>query len=713
MMKKKVLLVFCLIAICSKPIFAGEGMWLPIFLKSLNEAEMKSMGMKISAEDIYSVNKGSLKDAIVHFGGFCTSEVISNQGLLLTNHHCGYGQIQSHSTVENNLLKNGFWAKSLKEELPNPGLYARFIDRIEDVTAVILNGVNRKAPIKEQQAIIDENIKSFQKRQVLEKFHEVSIRPFFAGNQYFAFFTITYPDVRLVGTPPESIGKFGSDTDNWMWPRHTGDFAIFRIYADENNKPAEYSENNKPYRPKHHLPISLKGVKEGDFTMVFGFPGRTDQYLPSPAVAQIMDKLDPAKIKIRDAALKVMDGYMRKDEAIKIKYASKYASLANAWKKWIGEVLGLKKTNALQKKQRYEEEFQRRASKNQEYSALLPNFSKHYAQLEESAIIRDYYTEIMARPIETIRLAAMMDRLITAFDKDGTEGYESLKKRMTPSLNNLYKDFSLEVDRDVAKALLQIYADDISDEFLPKRFISEKGNISAMVDRWYQNSLLPNKAKMDELMTLPAAQVIPQLKNDEIVKFFQEVADIIESKVIPVYDRHKTAIDSMQSIYMEAQMELMKEKKFYPDANSTLRVTYGKMSGYFPKDGVHYLPNSYLDGVVEKYVPGDYEFDVPEKLLELERNKDYGPYADSNGKMPVCFIAANHTTGGNSGSPAINADGHLIGLNFDRVWEGTMSDINYDERICRNIMVDARYILFVVDKFAGATHLIKEMTIVK
>ena len=417
--KSLILLVF---AFVTNTLSAGEGMWLPLFLKSLNESEMQGMGMKISAEDIYSVNQGSLKDAIAHFGGFCTSEVISKNGLLLTNHHCGYSNIQSHSSIDNNLLKNGFWAKDHSEELPNPGLYAMFIDRIEDISEQILAGVEEGMSTNEVQSIIDGNISDYKGRFRLAEFHDIIIRPFFNGNQYFAFFTTRYNDVRLVGTPPESIGKYGSDTDNWVWPRHTGDFSLFRIYAGPNNEPAEYSEDNIPFTPKHSLPISLDGVEEGDFTMVFGFPGRTNQYLPSVAVEEIVEKQNPAKIKIRDTALKIIDKYMRSDESIRIKYASKFARVANYWKKWIGESQGLKKSNAIAKKQAYEKDFLSRAGSNDKYAQIFNEFDQYYRGMSESQLVLDYYSEIGRRNVEILGLLFNMRRLVSAYENNGDAG---------------------------------------------------------------------------------------------------------------------------------------------------------------------------------------------------------------------------------------------------------------------------------------------------
>lgn len=697
--------------------FAGEGMWLPLLLKSLNEKEMKAMGMKMSAEDIYSVNHGSLKDAIVHFGGFCTSEIISSNGLLLTNHHCGYGQIQSHSTVEHNYLRDGFWAKSYSEELPNPGLSATFIERIEDVTEQALKDVNKKMNPSERQSQIDKNLDAIRKSMRLGPFQEVSIKPFFQGNQYFMFVTVSYNDVRLVGAPPESIGKFGSDTDNWVFPRHTGDFSLFRIYAGPDNQPADYNEENVPFKPKHFLPISLDGVEEDDFTLVFGFPGRTDQYLPAVAVKQITDVLNPARIEIRDRALKIVDSHMRKDEQIKIKYASKYARIANYWKKWIGESQGLKSTNAVQKKKVLEAQFttlvQGKKKYSKEYGTLLSDFEKLYKEIEPYAFARDYYNEVALRNIEIFRLTGLADRLVNAFENNGQAGYDGFKNRLIPYLENFYKDYEAAIDQEVFAALIEMYVENVDVKYTPPSILKTKQSYTSLAGMYFHSTLFSSEEKtMAMLKEMPAEKAIEAIKSDPLYALGMEWKNIYDEQISKPYNEIQTMIDERQRIYMEALMEVFPKKRFFPDANSTLRVTYGKVNGYHPRDALYYEHVSYIDGIMEKYQPGDYEFDVPQKLIELYEKKDYGPYADKNGKVPVCFIGSNHTTGGNSGSPAIDAHGNLIGLNFDRVWEGTMSDINYDETICRNIMVDARYILFIIDKYAGADHLIQEMKLV-
>lgn len=686
------------------------GMWIPSMLKGMNESEMKSLGMKMSAQDIYDVNQSSLKDAIIHFNGGCTSEIISPKGLLLTNHHCGYGEIQKHSSVENDYLQDGFWAKDLASELPNPGMVATLIVSIHDVTTAVLEGVMQLPSEAEKQKRIQENIARVQATFPKEKWQDNRIRVFYEGNQYILFVTETFKDVRLVGAPPSSIGKFGSDTDNWVWPRHTGDFALFRIYAGKDNKPADYSKNNVPYTPKHFLPISLDGVAEGDFTMVFGFPGRTQEYLPAVAVEQIVNSLNPAKIAIRDAALKVQDGFMRKDQAIKIQYASKYASVANYWKKWIGESQGLKKSNAVQIKKDFEKEFQNRVTKSgksAEYGSLLANFEKNYQTIDQYALARDYFVETVLRNTELLSVGFRLYQLEQVFKARGEQAFTDRKNNTVKDLEGFYKDFNAKVDEKVFEQLMALYTK--NSPLLPADI--KALDIKKTTTLVYGKSKLTSYKGTQELLKGDTKTIFKNLNKDAGYQLVKKLADNFYQNISPKYDEINLEIAALQRTFMKAQLELFPDGRYFPDANSTLRVTYGQVKGYSPSDAVYYEPVTHLEGVLEKYVPGDYEFDVPAKLIELINNKDYGQYAE-NGKMPVNFIATNHTTGGNSGSPAIDANGNLIGLNFDRVWEGTMSDIYYDPAICRNIMVDIRYVLFIVDKFANAKHLIDEMKLV-
>ena len=704
-----------LLLLLSFSAFAQQGgMWIPSLLEGMNEKEMKSLGMKMSAKDIYDVNKSSMKDAVPHFNNGCTSEVISSKGLLLTNHHCGYGEIQSHSTVENDYLEKGFWAMSLEEELPNPGLVVTFIVKIEDVTAKVLENTQAISNEAEKQKKIQENIASLTNSLPKESWQENRIRTFYDGNQYIWFVVETFKDVRLVGAPPSSIGKFGSDTDNWVWPRHTGDFSLFRIYADKNNRPANYSKDNVPYTPKHFFPVSIGGVKENDFTMVFGYPGRTQEYLPAVAVEQIVNDLNPAKIEVRDAALKVQDGFMRKDKTIKIQYAAKYASVANYWKKWIGETKGLKKSNAVQIKRDFEKDFitkVAKAGKQAEYGNLIAEFETNYKAIAPYALSRDYFTEVVMRNTELLSFGYRLNQLEQIFNARGEQAFNDRKANLIAGFEELYKDFNATVDEKVMEQLIEIYATKSPKELLPQELLNQ--DLKAKTAEIFKTSKLTSYNGLKELLNGDAKTVIAAMNQDSGYLFVKMLSETYNKNVAPKFDEINIKNIALQRTYMKGILELSsKDARIFPDANSTLRVTYGKVKGYAPADAVYYSPVTYLEGVMEKYVPGDYEFDVSPKLIELYNAKDYGPYGE-NGKMPVNFIGTNHTTGGNSGSPAIDAHGNLIGLNFDRVWEGTMSDIYYDPAICRNIMVDIRYVLFVIDKYASAKHLVDEMKVVQ
>jgi len=718
-MKRFLLIFFVALCIVSKS-FAGEGMWLPQLLQAMNEKEMKRMGMKMNASDIYSISKSSLKDAIVSLGGFCTAEVISNEGLLLTNHHCGFDAIQNHSSIQNNYIRDGFWAYNKGQELQNAGLFATFIVRIEEVTKDVLKGVTADMNEKDRQSAIDKNIAAFRTTVKKETYQDVLIRSFFEANKYFMFVTETYRDVRLVGAPPSSVGNFGKDSDNWMWPRHTGDFSMFRIYAGKDNKPtAGYSPDNVPYKPKRALNISLNGVKEGDFTMVFGFPGRTTEYLHSRAVQQIMEVSDPAKIAIRTKALGVIDSYMRKDEGIKIQYAAKYASISNAWKKWQGEILGLRSTDAVGKKKQLEASFEKivlsRPELNVAYMELLKKLDQAYTEIEPYALARDYYGEIMPK-IEVLGFAIQLNSLVNAKEKNGEAGYNETKQKVLASLKESYGEFNTTVDQQVFQALMEMYIKDQPDAYISivaKNMLAKNNNdYAAWGKAFYAESKFTSLVALETLLSGSSENVVDAIKNDPAYILAMDMQKTYSTNVAGKLNGIQANINQLQRTYMQAQMDVFTDKMFYPDANSTLRVTYGNVKGYAPRDGVKYDFYTYMDGVMEKYKPGDYEFDLPQKLIDLYNKKDFGQYG-VNGRQPVCFIASNHTTGGNSGSPALDANGNLIGLNFDRVWEGTMSDVNYDASICRNIMVDIRYVLFIVDKYAGAKNLIAEMKLVK
>jgi hypothetical protein len=615
--------------------------------------------------------------------------------------------------VQHDYLQDGFWAYKMEEELVNKDLEVTFVVRIEDVTSKILEGTSELPFEAYKQKKIQQNIADLVKNSVKESWQENRIRTFYDGNQYLLFVVESYKDVRLVGAPPSSIGKFGSDTDNWVWPRHTGDFSLFRIYADKNNRPAAYSAENVPYKPKHSLPISIAGLKENDFTMVVGYPGRTQEYLPAIAVEQIVSTLNPAKVEVRDAALKVQDRFMRKDQAIKIQYASKYASVANYWKKWIGETKGLKKSDAVGVKKKFEADFQQKvvkAGKQAEYGNLLAEFEKNYTEIKEYALARDYFTEVALRNSELLSVGYKLVQLEQLLASKGEQSFTDRKNNLSKGIADFYIDYNAEVDRNVFEQLIGLYATKSPKQFLPTSL--QNTDTSKLTADIYENSKLTSLNGFLQLIEGDSKTVLEKMNNDKGYQLIKSMSEAYSKNVLPKFDELNLKNIAVQRTYMKAILELSpKSARIFPDANSTLRVTYGKVKGYKPNDATYYEPFTTLDGVMEKYVPGDYEFDVPKKLVDLYNAKDYGKYG-VNGKMPVCFIATNHTTGGNSGSPALDAKGNLIGLNFDRVWEGTMSDIYYSPDICRNIMVDARYILFVIDKFAGAQNIINELKII-
>lgn len=696
--------------------FADEGMWIPSLLKMLNEQDMQSKGLKLTAEDLYSINKSSLKDAIVHFGGGCTAEIISNQGLLLTNHHCGYGQIQFHSTVAKDYLTDGFWAKTKQEELPNLGLTASIIVRIDDVTNIVLQGVSPAMTEVEREKIISDNTKKHITESLKGSHYEAYIKPFFYGNQYFMFVQEVFKDVRLVGAPPSSIGKFGGDTDNWMWPRHTGDFSMFRIYADKDNKPAEYSTNNVPYVPKNYLKISMKGVKEGDFTFVYGFPGRTTEFLTSNAVDLTMNQSDPDKIALRDARLTILRDDMANNDTVRIKYSADYASIANYWKKWQGEVNGLKKLNALEKKKLFENDFKAMALNTTEYKNVLDNFTDLYTKIAPVTRLRDYYFECVLA-VDGISFAGNLMELynLSKDTKATKEQYGKAAEKVKNAARGFYKDYDYRTDKKIMVAMLKKYYTDIDKVSQPKAFLDlvkkHNNDFEKLVNEVYKKSTLPYSEKFLHDLEKPDAYA-RKLDKEPLFALMRMFSEHYSTNIKTQYATLDFEINKLMRTYVKAQMELFPKKIFYPDANSTLRVAYGKVATYYPRDGVKYNYFTTLTGVMEKENPKVDEFVVHPKLKELYNKKDFGKYAAPNGEMWVAFTASNHTTGGNSGSPVLNANGELIGANFDRAWESTMSDIMFDPDQCRNIVCDIRYILFVVDKFAGAGHLVEEMTLV-
>ena len=690
----------------------GGGMWIPT---ELNEKEMKEMGLQISAQDIFSTGNKSINNAVAHFGGGCTSEVISPNGLLLTNHHCGYGQIQSHSSLENDYLTDGFWAKELKDELPNKNLTATFIVDIKNVTDQVTKGSKKNMTEAQRETLIKKNIEKLTATTKTAPFQETFIKPMYKGNEYYQFTTETFKDVRLVGAPPSAIGKYGNDTDNWVWPRHTGDFAMFRIYADQNNNPAEYAETNIPYTPKHYLPVNIGGIKQDDFTFVYGFPGTTDEYLPATSIAQIKDVINPARINVRTITLSHIDKKMRENDATRIAYASKQARISNSHKKWIGENLGLNRSNAIEKREAYEAEFMKRIENDKklkaEYGTIIQDLNKIVNENEQYNLAYNLYAETFGSNSETFRMALTLNNVLNAV---GKPNYQEVKSKAVNQIAGMHKDYDANLDAQISSDLAENYFIALPENLKP--------NTSANAIKNALNNSVVNGTKQINGQSLVGGikaiaaddtAFINALKEDALILELQKVLEANQTKVSPKYTANNAEIAKLMRKYMKGQMEVFSDKKIFPDANSTLRVTYGKVDGYEPRDAVKYEPVTYAEGIIEKYIPGDYEYDLPKHLIHLVDNKDYGQYKDKNGKLPVNFIATNHTTGGNSGSPALNAKGELIGLNFDRVWEGTMSDLNYDPEICRNIMVDARYILWVVDKYAGAQRLIDEMTIVE
>ncbi len=695
---------------------AEEGMWIPSLLERLNEGEMIGMGMRITAKDIYDINNASLKDAIVSIGG-CTAEIISDQGLLITNHHCGYRRIQAHSTIEHDYLTDGFWAMNKSEELPNEGMIARLLIRIDEVTDQVLEGVEKSMNEEDRDAKINKNIKTITEKAKEDSGYEASIRAFYYGNQYFMFLTETYKDVRLVGAPPSNIGKFGGDTDNWMWPRHTGDFSIFRIYADKDNKPAEYSEDNVPYKPKYHIPVSLKGAEEGDFTFVFGYPGRTENYIPSFGVDLTTNVINPVIIDLRTERLNIFSKYVVNDRKVRIQYAAKTAGVANAWKKYIGANKGIKRMKAIENKQAFESKFNQwansSASLKSEYGNLISEFNEVYTKITPYKKA-DIYVREAGNGVELIKFAGAFKRLIELKDEAKFNDQLSRNKRDAESF---FKDYYQPIDKEVFVKLLSMYREKSDPAFLPEFFktiqTKYKGDIDKFADQIFKKSIFASEIKLNEFLNNAKFGKLKKLLNDPAYQLAADLSSLSEEKINAENDRLTEELNKLQRLYMKAQMEMQPDKRFYPDANSTLRVTYGQVKKFDPRDAVIYKHFTSMAGIMEKEDPNIYDYVVEDKLKALYKTKDYGKYADKDGSMHVCFIAANHTSGGNSGSPILNADGHLLGLNFDRNWEGTMSDMNYDPDYCRNISVDIRYCLFIIDKFAGAGHLVDEMTIIK
>lgn len=697
---------------------ADEGMWLPALVEKLNINQMKKEGCQLSAEDIYSINHSSLKDAVVALDhGSCTAEVISEEGLLLTNHHCGFEDIQQHSTVEHDYLRDGFWAKSKEEELPNPGKTVSFLIAFEDVTDKIIPELNDEMNSEERAKKVREIAQKIEKDAVGDNPYEARVQSMFADNKYYLFVYETFRDIRLVGAPPQSMGKFGGDTDNWMWPRHTDDFSMFRIYCDKDGKPAPYSKDNVPYKPKHHLPISLKGYQPGDYTMVMGYPGSTNRYKTSFGVEYTMNVTNPIRIKVREEKLRIMKDFMRTSQQARIMYSSKYARSSNYYKYSIGQNEGLENLDVIAKKKELEDQFTKWVnadeSRKAKYGEALTLIASAYQNTKDEVAL-EYIAEAMLRGAEIFQFAYRTRQLHDALvDNSDKERISLASDRVKDGLDEFFKDYDSATDQKIAGALFKIYKENVDPMYYPA-FINlvetkYKGDFDKYTKELYARSIFGSKEKLLKFFESPKAKT---LEKDPIyqasLEMFKTMNDI-GTEVRKTND----ALAKGNRLFVGGLMEMEKDKVFYPDANSTMRLTYGTVGGYIPRDGVEYNYFTTMKGYIEKEIPGDEEFDVPAKLKELYYAGDFGRYADKDGTLHTCFISNNDITGGNSGSPVINGKGELIGIAFDGNWEAMSGDIAFENQIQKCINVDIRFVLWTIDKMAGAKNLIDKMTIVE
>jgi hypothetical protein len=703
------------------PVYADEGMWLPLLLKQLNEPRMQELGLRLSAEDIYSVNRSSMKDAVVQFGRGCTGELVSNQGLLITNHHCGYAQIQQHSSLQKDYLKKGFWAMKKSEELPNPGLTVTFVIRMEDVTAEVQAGLDTISSESRRESLVAARSLQLVQKAVEGTHYEAIVRPMFQGNEYYLFVLEVFRDIRLVGAPPASIGNYGKDTDNWTWPRHTGDFSMFRIYAGKDNKPADYSPENVPFKPRHFFPVNISGLQENDFTMVYGFPGRTSSYLSSYAVEQLVTQSNPLKVDLRAKRLAVMKPAMDANREVFIKYASKYSSVSNYHKKWAGETRGLLKADAIGNKQLQEKIFTERIMQDEKfknYRDLLPRLKEQYDLLAVHQPEGELMTEgILA--VEVLKFANSLREISGMTGADfGAESAGEKRKAWTDQIRAFQKDYHLPIDKRMMQIMLFTYLDRSASKALPDilgtlRIQRDPQVLPVLVDELFTNSFLDDADSLLIWLERADTSLPGKLYQDPLMQIAVFYFDYYRNKPGKEIQTLSNNLVSLNRLYMKALREVFPERKFYPDANFTLRVAYGRAEGYSSGEGKMYPWYTDAEGILEKNAGGNPDYELDSMLSLKIRTRDFGRYAGKDGKLRTCFVASNHTTGGNSGSPVLNGRGELIGLNFDRNWEGTMSDVFYDINQVRNISVDIRYALFLIDKVAGAKHLVQEMKIVR